>query len=458
MPAISDHSTLSAKAVTFTEAMPQQFVGECPDAVDVVVIGAGIIGVCTAWQLAKSGVRVLLCEKGRVAGEQSSRNWGWIRQLGRDPAELPIMMESRRIWQSLTADVGEDLGYREQGIIYLAHSEKKMAQRESWLEVARQHQLETLMIDRAAVEKQIQGLPGQWCGGIYTPGDGRAEPWLAVPAIARAAQRDGVIIRDQCAVRSIEQTNGQVSAVITESGPVRCERVVLAGGAWSSMFAANMGLRLPQLTVRSTVVATTAMPSVYPGNAADEELAFRRRQDGGYTLALTDLTNHFVGPDTFRFMRSFTPALISDWQSFRFGAAPADFPDGWRTPRRWTPDETSPFERNRVLNPLPCRRAVDRMLRRFKDRFPALDDVGIAHSWAGMIDTMPDVVPVIDHVPQVGGLTIATGFSGHGFGIGPGAAKVVAQLVENQPVSHDLSRFRFNRFSDGTPIDLGPAL
>ena len=75
-----------------------------------------------------------------------------------------------------------------------------------------------------------------------------------------------------------------------------------------------------------------------------------------------------------------------------------------------------------------------------------------------MIDTMPDVVPVIDHVPQVGGLTIATGFSGHGFGIGPGAAKVVAQLVENQPVSHDLSRFRFNRFSDGAPIDLGPAL
>lgn len=455
---MQNKSTPNAKAVTFTDAMPQQFAGECPDSVDVVVIGAGVIGVCTAWHLAKSGVRVLLCEKGRVAGEQSSRNWGWIRQLGRDPAELPIMMESRRIWQSLSAEIGEDLGYREHGIIYLASSEKKMAARESWLEVARQHHLETVMIDRAAVEKQIQGVPGQWCGGITTPGDGRAEPWLAVPAIARAAHREGAIIRDQCAVRTLEQTNGQITAVITESGVVKCDRVVLAGGAWSSLFAANIGLRLPQLTVRSTVVATTAVPSMYDGNAADEKLAFRRRQDGGYTLALSDLTNHFIGPDSFRYMRSFTPALLSDWQSFRFGSAPAGFPDGWRTQRRWTPNEISPFERNRVLNPPPYGAAVKRMLTRFKERFPALGEVDIAHSWAGMIDTMPDVVPVIDHVPQIGGLTIATGFSGHGFGIGPGAAKVVAQLVQNQAVEYDLSRFRFDRFSDGTPIDLGPAL
>ena len=155
-----ENSATSAKAVTFTDAMPQQFAGECPDAVDVVVIGAGVIGVCTAWNLAKAGVRVFLCEKGRVAGEQSSRNWGWIRQLGRDPAELPIMMESRRIWQSLSADVGEDLGYREHGIIYLASSEKKMAARESWIEVARQHHLDTQMINRAAVEKQIPASEG----------------------------------------------------------------------------------------------------------------------------------------------------------------------------------------------------------------------------------------------------------------------------------------------------------
>lgn len=454
---MSKASAVDHKAVLFAESMPRQFEGTLPEAVDVVVIGGGVIGVCTAFNLAKQGVSVLLCEKGRVAGEQSSRNWGWIRQLGRDPAELPIMMESRRLWQALTAEVGEDIGYREHGIIYLASSEKKLAARESWLDVAKQAGLDCTMLNQKQVREQISHAPEQWLGGIHTPGDGRAEPWLAVPAIARAAARSGAIIRDHCAVRTIEQTNGQVSAVVTESGSVQCERVVLAGGAWSSLFAANLGLRLPQLTVRSTVVSTTTVPDIYSGNAADEKLAFRRRQDGGYTLALSDLTNHFIGPDSCRFMGSFVPALLSDWQSFRFGITPADFPDGWRTRRRWTSDEKTPFERNRVLNPVPNMAAVARMLVRFKQRFPALE-VKAAHSWAGMIDTMPDVVPVIDQVPEVNGLVIATGFSGHGFGIGPGAGKVVAELVQNKSSSHDLTRFRFGRFTDKSAIELGPAL
>ena len=71
---------------------------------------------------------------------------------------------------------------------------------------------------------------------------------------------------------------------------------------------------------------------------------------------------------------------------------------------------------------------------------------------------MPDVVPVIDHAAALPGLTIATGLSGHGFGIGPGVGRVVADLVMGHPVGHDLSRFRLSRFSDGSPIRLGPSL
>ncbi len=77
-----------------------------PAAADVVVIGAGVIGVMTAWHLRRRGLRVAVCEKGRVAGEQSSRNWGWVRQQGRDPAELPIMIEASRMWDGLAAEAG----------------------------------------------------------------------------------------------------------------------------------------------------------------------------------------------------------------------------------------------------------------------------------------------------------------------------------------------------------------
>ena len=111
-----------------TEATPIAFSQPLPDAVDVVIIGAGIIGTSTAYFLAQRGVKVLLCEKGRVAGEQSSRNWGWVRQQGRDWAELPIMMESNRIWRELAARTGEkDLTFTPSGSVYLAQSEAQMA-------------------------------------------------------------------------------------------------------------------------------------------------------------------------------------------------------------------------------------------------------------------------------------------------------------------------------------------
>lgn len=437
---------------------PLQFTGAQPSHADVVVIGAGVIGVCTAYQLAKAGVSVVLCEKGLVAGEQSSRNWGWIRQLGRDSDELPIMMDSIRLWENMSTEIGEDVGFRQHGIIYLASSQKKMAARESWMNTARAHNLDTRLITSAEVDAQISGVPNRWCGGIYTPDDGRAEPWIAVPAIARAAHRLGATVLEHCAVRDIDKQNGRVAGVVTEHGLIRCSAVVMAGGAWSSLLATKLGYYLPQLTVRSTVVATTAVSSVYEGNAADEQIAFRRRLDGGYTLALSDLTEHFIGKDSFRFLKPFLPAFIDDWKSFRFGKAPADFPDGWQTARQWSADEETPFERCRILNPPPRATAAATLLQRFKERFPSLPEVKPAHSWAGMIDTMPDVVPVIDEVPQCQGLHIATGFSGHGFGIGPAAGKLVADLVQGNPIPYNLRRFRFSRFTDGSKIEPGPAL
>ncbi|MFN7599118.1 MAG: NAD(P)/FAD-dependent oxidoreductase, partial [Cereibacter sp.] len=103
-----------------TSDSPLRFPGPPPAACDVVIIGGGVMGVMIAWHLAKRGLAVTLCEKGRIAGEQSSRNWGWIRQQGRDPAELPIMVESLRIWQSLAQEFGDALGFRQSGVMYLA--------------------------------------------------------------------------------------------------------------------------------------------------------------------------------------------------------------------------------------------------------------------------------------------------------------------------------------------------
>ena len=99
---------------------PGQHAQALPDKVDVVIIGGGVIGICVALFLSRHGHSVFVCEKGRVAGEQSSRNWGWIRQQGRDPDELPIMMEANRIWQDLNAQLDCDIGLRQGGIVYFS--------------------------------------------------------------------------------------------------------------------------------------------------------------------------------------------------------------------------------------------------------------------------------------------------------------------------------------------------
>ena len=443
---------------TFSESTPVTFSESLPEAADVVVIGAGIIGTATAWFLARQGVKVALCEKGRVAGEQSSRNWGWVRQQGRDEAELPIMMESNRIWRSLAAETGEkDLAFTGAGCMYLAEKESQIARFELWHDLAKQFQLDTRMLSREEVRKAVPGLSGQWAGGMVTPSDGRAEPWTAVPALARAAKRIGVSIAENCAVRTVEMGAGRVRGVVTEKGAVRADRVVLAGGAWSTYFAGNAGLDLPQLIVRSTAGRTHAAPDMDLPNASISGLAIRRRRDGGYTISTGDVAEHYLCARSFKYLSKFTRLLKLSAKDIRIKLKPPKhYPGAWGSVSRWTGADVTPFERMRVLNPPPSKVVYRRLLKRLPQRAPWLAEAGIAEMWAGMIDVTPDAVPYVCEVPDVEGMFIGAGMSGHGFGIGPGVGRTLADLVLGRSPGHDLSRFRFDRFTDGSPVVPGP--
>ena len=136
-----------------------------PARVDVVVIGGGIIGASTALFLAEKGVSVALCEKGHIAGEQSSRNWGWCRKMGRDPRELPLIIESLRLWQGMNERVEAETGFRQAGIMYLAETQAELGELEGWLEHARQYQLDTRLLTRAEATELMPGLTGKWVGG-----------------------------------------------------------------------------------------------------------------------------------------------------------------------------------------------------------------------------------------------------------------------------------------------------
>ena len=441
----------------FSDRAPISFQDALPQSVDVVVIGAGVIGVSTAWFLNESGVSVLVCDKGRVACEQSSRNWGWIRQQGRDAAEVPIAIDSLSLWESISRELGEDIGFARRGILYAARTERELARFERWLPIAERHQLDTRMLSGAEVDALVDDKPGQWTGGMYTASDARAEPFKAVPAIAKALQARGALIRERCAVRSLDVAGGKVVGVVTEHGRVKANAVVCAAGAWSTRFLGNLGVDLPQLAARATCARTAPVPSFYEGGALLGEVAIRRRPDGGYSVAASSLNEHFVGADTLRYFSEFLPALRASTRflDVRFGG---DLLARLFPTRHWKDDEVTPFEKARVLNPEPSPDAMQHVRDGLAKRLPKLANVPIVEAWAGMIDTMPDVVPVMDRVAKYPGLYLATGFSGHGFGIGPGAGRVMAEMVLDKSPRYDLTRFRLARFEEKGKREVGPGL
>jgi glycine/D-amino acid oxidase-like deaminating enzyme len=419
-----------------------------PERSGVVIIGGGIIGTCTALFLAEKGHSVVLCEKGRIGGEQSSRNWGWCRTMGRDAREIPLAIESLRLWRSMNTRINRDTGFRQAGIAYLCETEKEIAAQEAWLADARQYQVDARLLRGAAIDALVPGASSSFIAAMHTPTDGRAEPSQAVPAIAEAARAAGAMVLTNCAVRGIETQAGRVSGVVTERGRIGCDSVVLAGGAWSRLFCGNAGIDLPQLKVLGSVFRTAPLSGGPEITASGSVFAFRKRLDGGYTIARRNANVADITPDSFRLLLRYAPTLKQNYGEIRlrFGRR---FFDELRTKRRWSLDEATPFEAVRVLDPEPRQATLQEARSVLSRCFPAFARMEVAESWGGLIDVTPDAVPVIGEVPAVPGFFLATGFSGHGFGIGPGAGRLAADLVAGDPPVVDPAPFRFSRFTEG---------
>ena len=420
-----------------------------PARADVVIVGGGIIGASAALFLAERGVSTVLCEKGHIAGEQSSRNWGWCRKMARDPREIPLVIESLRLWQGMNQRVEAETGFRTCGIMYLADKQDDLARLAGWLEHARDFQLDTRVIDGTEVARLLPGSAKPWAGALYTPSDGKAEPQIAAPAIAAAARRHGATILAGCAARGVETEAGRVAAVVTEKGRIACQSVVLAGGAWSRLFCGNLGIDLPQLKVLGSVMRTERFDGGPEISASGGLFGYRKRMDGGYTVATLGVRTIDLVPDSLRLLPEYLPAIRLHWKKLRLQIG-RRFAEEWRTKRCWSLDQPSPFEAVRVLDPAADPVVLERARASIAEAFPAFRNVAVAESWGGMIDVMPDAIPVISAVDSLPGFFVATGFSGHGFGIGPGAGRLVADMVTGAPPLVDPAPFRLSRFSDGS--------
>jgi glycine/D-amino acid oxidase-like deaminating enzyme len=415
---------------------------------DVVVVGAGIVGSAAAYALARRGARVVVAERGRVPGEQSRKNWGFVRQQGRDPLEMPLVMEANRMWRGLERELGADMEWVQGGNLALAADAQRMARFEAWLPVAREFGLETRLLRGADLQRVVPGLAGDWVGGLHTPGDGHADPEKATDAFARAAVAHGARLQLDCAVQAVTVRAGAVSGVVTERGEIRAPVVVCAAGAWSSRLARTLGLDLPQRWVRGTVARTTPAAAVTACAVWGPGVAFRQRRDGAFNIAAGGALDHDVTLDSLRQLRFFLPSFWKNKALFRFHVGrPLLASVAAALPR--SAARRQPLVWDRALEPVPNEAKVRRGLAELQRVLPALPPLGIARSWAGYIDAAPDLVPVLGEVPRLSGFMLATGFSGHGFALGPIAGRLVAELILDGKPSLDISGFRFSRFAEG---------
>lgn len=418
-----------------------------PEDADVVVVGGGIAGVATALYLAEAGVKVVLCEKGRVGAEQSSRNWGWVRQMGRDPAELPLTIRSLELWRELDKRFGIDTGFRETGITYVCRTRAEIKEFSDWAVYAKEANMASRQLDQKGLQELLPGISDRYSMGLHTETDGRAEPWKAVPEMARAAQRLGVVILENCAVRGIERTAGALSAVVTEKGTVKTERALVAGGVWSRLFLGNLGVNFPQLKILGTAARIESAANVPPMPVGGGDFAFRKRLDGGYTVALRNANVAQITPDSFRLFSDFFPTFLTSWRELKLRVG-SQFVTDLKMPRNWALDTVSPFERVRTLDPLPHEPFNRMTLKNLTKAFSGFADARQTHSWAGMIDATPDAIPAISTVEAIPGLFLSAGFSGHGFGSGPGAGEMMAEMIRGVTPRVDPKPFRLARFNN----------
>ncbi|RQS38762.1 FAD-binding oxidoreductase [Burkholderia sp. Bp8990] len=420
-----------------------------PAEADIVIAGAGIMGCAAAYYLGLRGLTAVVLDKSRIAGQQSTRAWGFVRQQGRESAEVPLMMAGMRIWEGLEQALGFDLEWRQGGCLYIADNDDDWASFQAWLAVAREHGLDTRTLTRAEIDERVTGLSTQarTLGGLYTATDGQAEPRRVAAAFAARATQAGARFFEGCGVTAIETAGGAVVGVVTERGTIRTRRVICAAGATSFRLLDGVGIRLPQQAVRGTCMRTNVLPDVSASTIWGHGLGIRQRSNGAINLADDMQVDVDLTLGHLRGLSLFWPEFWSQREKFRLrlnGAA-------WRDACARIGGGGGPIE-PRDPQPQPNRAHAPRALAKLKAIFPALKDAQIVEAWAGLIDVLPDGIPVIDAPGTPSGLAIATGFCGHGFAMGPIVGRLLAEWVDTGAPSLDLAAFRAGRFADGTMV------
>lgn len=366
-------------------------------AADVVVVGGGISGCASAYYLAKAGKKVILVEKGLVAGEASGRNGGFTMQIGRHPQVMPLARLALRLWPTLEEEIGYPTEWERSGGLGVALNDYEWEIIQEATPRMQELGLDCTLVDRATCLELVPPLTPVVLGGIYSPGDGHANPVVATKTIARGAMDRGAEVWQETEVTGIVVTDGQVTAVDTSRGRITTEWAVLAGGPWASFLGELVGLNLPVVPWRIQILITEPQPPLFEPYLFGNHLYLRQAQAGNI---------HCGGPGP--------------------------------------PREESGLKFDKAVT----HTNLQHIARLLAELLPKASDALVLRSWAGVIEILADG-PIVGVAKEPRGVAVACGFYGNGFGLGPGTGKVVSELILGQTPSADVSRLGLERYAAG---------
>lgn len=423
-----------------------------PGRVDVVVVGGGIMGSCTALELAERGLSVALCDKGVVGGEASGRAAGRLDYEFRSPIKLEMTMRSIALWREMTQRVGHETGFNGDGLLALFDTEKGLDEAKAWLaSVQGMPGVDASIITGAEAMQLDPGIGSRWVGALHQPTGASVEPKLAASAIAEAACSKGVHLLQRCAVRSITRSSGRVSGVETERGPISADFVVIAGGIWSHMLARQLGLYLPQLMIFAEEVSVEPVaggPRLCGGTAGGY---YRREPDGGFMMGAAAGVVPII-PTALKYMKQLMPVMsaleqentpVFNWRTFNLERR------GSKPPRSGRPTE---FEKHRIFEPEKQGLTTRRVLAEMAEQIPAFKEVRLREHFSGSLMATVDNLGVVSPVRSVPGLYLSGGML-YGLTLGPAAGEAIADMITGQTPKFDVTPYRLERFSDGTPYE-----
>ncbi len=370
------------------------------DRAEIVVIGGGVSGLSSAYFLAKAGKDVVVVEKGMVGGEASGRNGGMISERTDEPALIPLAVESVRLWATLEDELGYPSEFIHQGRIQLGVSEEEMGDIYSERDEALRHGISVEPLDSSEVQDLVPGVTARTLGGIFFANGGHANPQRAVQAFAWAFQDLGGRLYQNTAVTGINVEGDKVTSVETTAGDIAVDVVVAAAGPQTALLAEMAGVHVPVAPARVEIIATAPLEPLFDIALVGNGLYGRQAARG----------------------------------NLLFGGGAHEWIDVDLTSDPGKPN--TPLIRN--------------IARRLAELLPAVADVPVIRSWAGIVEQAPDYLPIIDIADTPSNYIVVTA-SAHGFGIAPATGKVVSDLVLHGESCIDISGLTLNRFSDLTP-------